>query len=71
MIGTYSPANYTNTYDTIQLETNNIYNRRVYDRNKKLVLKTKRPIRSFLPPIPRDLQHYSFFDCSIILLLTS
>lgn len=41
MIGTYSPANYTNTYDTIQLGTNNIYYRRVYDRNKKLVLKTK------------------------------
>ncbi|MDR6735215.1 hypothetical protein [Sphingobacterium sp. 2149] len=41
MIGTYSPDNYTNTYDTIQLGTNNIYYRRVYDRNKKLVLKTK------------------------------
>ncbi len=24
MIGTYSPDNYTNTYDTIQLGTNNI-----------------------------------------------
>jgi ribosomal protein S4E len=41
MIGTYSPANYTNTYDVIQLATNNIYYRRLYDKNKKLVMKLK------------------------------
>lgn len=41
MIGTYSASDYTKTYDTIQLATNHIYCRRVYDRNKKLVLKTK------------------------------
>lgn len=39
IIGTYSPADYTNTYHTIQLAPNNIYYRRLYDRNNKLVLK--------------------------------
>ncbi len=38
LIGIYTPVNYKNTFDTIQLHTNNVYHRRVYDRNKKLVL---------------------------------
>ena len=41
MIGTYSPLDYKNTYDTIQLNDHNIYRRKVYDINKKLVLDTK------------------------------
>ena len=41
MIGIYTPSNYKNTYDTIELSSNNVYYRRIYDGNKKLVLKTK------------------------------
>ncbi len=41
IIGTYSPLDYKNTYDTIQLNEHNIYRRKVYDINKKLVLDTK------------------------------
>ncbi len=38
MIGTYSPLDYKNTYDTIRLLENGVYHRKVYDKNKKLVL---------------------------------
>jgi hypothetical protein len=39
--GKYSPQNYNNNYDTIQLCPNRLYNRIVYDRTKKLILLTK------------------------------
>lgn len=65
MIGTYAPMDYKNTYDTIQLAEDSIYYRRVYDINKKLVLKMKgkwkvdHDIVEFEPPyfwnIDRDL----------------
>jgi len=38
LIGAYSPTEYKNTFDTIQLKKNNEYHRKVYDINKKLVL---------------------------------
>ena len=41
MIGTYSPSDYKNTYDTIQLNEHNKYHRKVYDINKKLILERK------------------------------
>ncbi|MDR6735535.1 hypothetical protein J2X77_002406 [Sphingobacterium sp. 2149] len=65
MIGIYTPSNYKNTYDTIELSSNNVYYRKVYDRNKKLVLKIKgrwaidKDILEFYPPyffnLDRDL----------------
>lgn len=38
LFGVYVPNDYKNTFDTIQLNENKRYNRRVYDKNKKLVL---------------------------------
>lgn len=38
LIGTYTPENYKNTFDTIQLKENNVYHRSVYDISKTLVL---------------------------------
>lgn len=38
LIGVYAPADYKNTFDTIQLQEHNKYHRKVYDINKKLVL---------------------------------
>jgi hypothetical protein len=35
--GYYSPIGYVNNFDTIQLKPNNLYQRRVYDKNKKLI----------------------------------
>lgn len=39
--GTYVPVNYKNNFDTIDLEDNGIYSRKVYDINGKLLLKMK------------------------------
>src|SRR5690625_2605713 len=38
LIGVYAPTDYKNTFDTIQLKEHNKYHRKVYDKNKKLVL---------------------------------
>lgn len=38
LCGTYVPIDYKNTFDTIQLKHQSIYHRKVYDKNKKLVL---------------------------------
>lgn len=38
IVGFYAPVDYKNNFDTIQLQENNIYHRKVYDFNKKLVL---------------------------------
>lgn len=38
MIGNYVPVNYKNTYDTITLLTENICQRKVYDKFNKLAL---------------------------------
>jgi hypothetical protein len=38
LYGFYSPIDYKNTYDTIQLKPNGVLQRRVYDRNRTLVL---------------------------------
>lgn len=38
LYGTYVPINYKNTFDTVQLEPRNIYHRKIYDKNNKLVL---------------------------------
>jgi len=39
--GAYSPVDYKNNFDTIQLMPHNIYRRKVYDKNKKLLLDMK------------------------------
>jgi hypothetical protein len=39
--GTYVPVNYKNNFDTIRLEDDGIYSRKVYDINGKLLLKMK------------------------------
>lgn len=36
--GFYTPVNYKNNFDTIHLMPNNFYHRKVYDKNKKLLL---------------------------------
>lgn len=41
LTGTYVPVNYKNNFDTINLEDNGIYSRKVYDINGKLLLKMK------------------------------
>lgn len=41
LIGIYTPKDYKKTFDTIQLEKNNVYYRKVYDVDKKLVLEMK------------------------------
>lgn len=38
LIGIYSPTDYKNTFDTIQLKENNLYHRKVYDIDKNLIL---------------------------------
>lgn len=38
LIGVYAVADYKNTFDTIQLMEHNKYRRKIYDKNKKLVL---------------------------------
>ncbi len=38
VIGTYTPVNYENNYDTLELKQNGIFHRKVYDINKKLLL---------------------------------
>ncbi len=38
LVGRYSPYGYKYTYDTIELQTEGIYRRKVYDKNKKLQL---------------------------------
>lgn len=39
IIGLYAPVNYNNTFDTIRLIEGGKYYRKVYDKNKTLVLK--------------------------------
>lgn len=36
--GTYVPINYKNNFDTIQLKSQGVYHRRVFDKNYKLLL---------------------------------
>lgn len=36
--GKYSPISYHNTYDTLSINQNNTYSRKVYDKRKKLLL---------------------------------
>lgn len=38
LIGVYTPMDYKNNFDTIDLKAHNKYHRKVYDKNKKLVL---------------------------------
>ena len=38
LYGSYTPVGYKNTFDTIELKPQNIYHRKVYDKNNKLVL---------------------------------
>jgi len=38
MIGMYTPVNYKNTLDTINLQFNGNYHRKIYDKNRKLML---------------------------------
>jgi hypothetical protein len=38
ILGTYTPVDYRNCFDTIQLKINGVYHRRVYDIKKHLVL---------------------------------
>lgn len=38
LYGCYSSINFQNNYDSIQLKANGIYKRKVYDKNRKLVL---------------------------------
>lgn len=40
LYGCYSPVGFQNTYDTICLKADGIYHRKVYDKNKSLVLET-------------------------------
>lgn len=37
VIGTYTPVNYENNYDTLELKQNGIFHRKVYDINKKVL----------------------------------
>ncbi len=39
--GYYTPVDYKNNFDTIQLQPQGIYQRKVYDKNKKLLLEMK------------------------------
>ncbi len=41
VIGTYTPVDYKNNFDTIQLLSDHTYNRSIYGKNNKLILKTK------------------------------
>ncbi len=41
VIGTYTPVDYENNFDTIQLLSDHTYQRRIYGKNNKLILKTK------------------------------
>ena len=41
VIGTYVPVDYKQTFDTIILMKNGIYHRKVYDRNKTLMIDMK------------------------------
>lgn len=38
LYGYYSPINYKNTFDTIQLKPQGLYHRKLYDKNNQLVL---------------------------------
>lgn len=38
MYGYYTPIDYKNNFDTLQLQPEGLYYRKVYDRNKKLLL---------------------------------
>lgn len=39
--GYYTPVDYKNNFDTIQLQSQGVYYRKVYDMNKKLLLEIK------------------------------
>lgn len=39
--GYYTPVGYKNNFDTLQLQPDNVYYRKVYDINKKLLLEMK------------------------------
>jgi hypothetical protein len=38
VFGYYAPINYKNTFDTIQIKDNGIYHRKVYDKDRNLLL---------------------------------
>jgi hypothetical protein len=41
IIGIYTPSDYKNNFDTLELKPNGTYERKVYDKNKKLLLEMK------------------------------
>jgi len=41
VIGIYTPSDYKNNFDTLELKPNGTYHRKVYDKNKKLLLEMK------------------------------
>lgn len=41
IIGIYTPIDYKHTFDTIQLDEKGVYYRKVYDKDKKLLLNLK------------------------------
>jgi len=59
LYGVYSPMNYKNTLDTIQIKSGGIYHRKVYDRNGNLALEMsgKWNIKG-----RNEIQFYSFFQ---------
>jgi len=69
LIGCYSPIGYVNTYDTICLNSNNTYCRKVYDKNKNLVLNMSGKwylernstiqFNSFFLNLDRDIEKYN------------
>lgn len=41
LYGYYAAVGYVNTFDTIQLKTNSLYHRKIYDKHHRLVLEMK------------------------------
>jgi len=58
LYGEYAPMRYKNTYDTIELTSGNIYHRKVYNKNNKLVLKMS---GKWIMESENRVQFYSFF----------
>lgn len=56
--GIYAAVGYKNTFDTLWLKENEVYHRKVYDKNKKLVLEMdgKWTIKN-----NEEIQFYSFY----------
>ncbi|GAA4376145.1 hypothetical protein [Hymenobacter koreensis] len=58
LYGSYTPIEYNNNYDTILLSKDNQYQRRVWDKNKKLLLNMK---GSWYLHGGTQVQFYSFY----------